>query len=268
MSAPSPKRAYTHDSGGMNKDEYRAHLHDLQIELVAMQRHLIAGNHRLLILLEGRDAAGKGGLIKRITEHLSPRETRVIALGKPNARDRGSWYFQRYVPHLPSAGECVIFNRSWYNRAGVEPVMGFCTREERDSFLDQVVPFERMQVEAGTTLLKYYLDISREEQAARLEARQSDPLKTWKTSPIDAVALQKYDAYTVARDHMLQCSDHEHGRWGIVRADNKHEARINVIRDILRSVPHPGPIREDQASDRDIVFRFRPNMLTNGSLAR
>ena len=123
----------------MDKEEYRALLHDLQIELVAMQRHLIAGNHRLVILLEGRDAAGKDGLIKRITEHLSPRETRVVALGKPTERDRGSWYFQRYVEHLPSAGEFVIFNRSWYNRAGVEPVMGFCTREERDRFLEQVV---------------------------------------------------------------------------------------------------------------------------------
>lgn len=252
----------------MTKDEYRALLHDLQIQLVAMQRHLIAGNHRLLILLEGRDAAGKDGLIKRITEHLSPRDTRVVALGKPSERDRGSWYFQRYVPHLPGAGECVIFNRSWYNRAGVEPVMGFCTREERDRFLDQVVPFERMQVEAGTVLLKYYLDVSRDEQAARLAVRQTDPLKNWKISPIDAVALEKYDAYTVARDHMLERSDHEHGRWGIVRADNKYEVRINVIRDILRSVPHPGPLREDQAPDRDVVMRFQPHMLTDGTLAR
>lgn len=252
----------------MKKEEYRELLRDLQIELAAMQRHLISGDHRLLILFEGRDAAGKDGVIKRITEHLSPRDTRVVALSKPTHREQDSWYFQRYVPHLPAAGEWVIFNRSWYNRAGVEPVMGFCTSEQQDRFLDQVIPFERMQVESGTILLKYYLDISRDEQAARLEARRTDPLKNWKISPVDAVALEKYDDYTAARDRMLTETDHEDGHWGIVRADNKYQARINIIRDIIRSVPHPGPLREDQAPDRDIVFRFTPDSLTGGRLFR
>lgn len=252
----------------MNKDIYRQNLHDLQIGLVSLQRHLIASGHRLLVIFEGRDAAGKDGAIKRIIEHLSPRDTRVVALGKPNRREKGSWYFQRYVSHLPSAGEWVIFNRSWYNRAGVERVMGFATEEESERFLDQVVHFERMQVESGAILLKYYLDISREEQSRRLDARQTDPLKNWKISPIDAVALEKYDAYSQARDRMLSATDHHDGRWNIVRADDKYPARINIIRDILRSVPHPGPLREDQAPDRTIVFPFQQECLEDGRLAR
>lgn len=252
----------------MEKDEYRATLHDLQIGLVALQRHLIASRHRLFVVFEGRDAAGKDGAIKRIVEHSSPRDTRVVALGKPTRREKGSWYFQRYVDHLPANGEWVIFNRSWYNRAGVEIVMGFCTESERSHFLEQVVPFERMQVESGTIILKYYLDISREEQARRLDARQTDPLKNWKISPIDAVALEKFDDYTEARDRMLAASDHAHGRWQIVRADNKYAARINIIRDILRAVPHPGPLREDWTPDREIIFPFQPDCLTDGRLAR
>ncbi|MBR9824411.1 MAG: polyphosphate kinase 2 [Alphaproteobacteria bacterium] len=252
----------------MNKDSYREILRDLQIGLVSLQRHLIASGHRLLVILEGRDAAGKDGAIKRIVEHLSPRETRVVALGKPNRREKGSWYFQRYVNHLPSAGEWVIFNRSWYNRAGVEHVMGFCTEDECDRFLQQVVPFERMQVESGTILLKYYLDISRQEQADRLEARQTDPLKNWKISPIDAVALEKFDAYTEARDRMLVATDHDHGRWKVVQGDNKLAARINIIRDILRAVPHPAPFHIDQVPDREIVFPFQEVGLEDKRLAR
>lgn len=251
----------------MEKAEYQALKRDLQIELVSVQRHLIAAGHRLLIIFEGRDAAGKDGAIKRIVEHLSPRETRVVALGKPTDRERASWYFQRYVQQLPSGGEWVIFNRSWYNRAGVEPVMGFCTPEEAGSFLSQVVPFERMQVEGGTILLKYYLDVSREEQARRLDDRRSDPLKNWKISPVDAVAQEKFDAYSVARNRMLSVTDHEQGRWTIVRADNKYEARLNILRDIIRAVPHPGPLRTDQEPDRSVLFRFSPECLEDGRLS-
>jgi polyphosphate kinase 2 len=256
------------DSAPMKKSEYRNLLRDLQIELVSVQRHLIAANHRLLIVFEGRDSAGKDGAIKRVVEHLSPRDTRVVALGKPSELDLGRWYLQRYVAQLPSAGEWVLMNRSWYNRAGVEPVMGFCSEADRDRFFDQVIPFERMQAESGTLLLKYYLDLSRDEQARRLDARRSDPLKNWKLSPVDAVALEKYDAYSKARDRMLTQTDHEDGRWMVVQADNKYAARINIIRDIIRSVPHPGPLREDQAPDRDIVFGFTRDCLTDGRLSR
>jgi polyphosphate kinase 2 len=252
----------------MKKSEYRSLLRDLQIELVSVQRHLIAGRHRLLILFEGRDAAGKDGAIKRVVEHLSPRDTRVVALGKPTERDLGRWYLQRFTRHLPGAGEWVLMNRSWYNRAGVEPVMGFCTPVEQDRFFKQVVPFERMQVESGTVLLKYYLDLSRDEQARRLDARRSDPLKNWKISPVDEVALDKFDAYSAARDRMLTESDHADGRWRIVQADNKYAARINIIRDIIRSVPHPGPLRDDQAPDRDVVFGLAADTLSNGRLSR
>lgn len=252
----------------MEKDEYRRLLHDLQIRLVSMQRHLIAGDHKLLILIEGRDSAGKDGAIKRITEHTSPRETRIVALGKPDRRETESWYFQRYVQHLPAAREWVLFNRSWYNRAGVEPVMGFCTPEDTERFFEQVVPFETMLVESGTILLKYYLDLSRETQEKRLLARRTDPLKAWKTSPVDMVAVEKFDAYSAARDVMLQRSSHERGPWRVVQADNKYHARINIIRDILRAVPHPDPLHEDHAPDRDVVFPFTETSLSDGRLVR
>lgn len=252
----------------MEKPEYRRLLHDRQIRLVSMQRHLIDGNQKLLVILEGRDAAGKDGAIKRLTAHSSPRETRIVALGKPDRRETESWYFQRYTAHLPAAREWVLFNRSWYNRAGVEPVMGFCSLEDTERFFQQVIPFERMLADSGITLLKYYLDLSRDEQARRLEARVTDPLKAWKTSPVDAVALEKYDDYSRARDVMLTRSNHEHGRWRVVKADHKYQARINVIRDILRSVPHPDPMMEDHAPDRDIVFSVTEDLFENGKLAR
>ena len=252
----------------MDKSEYRAALHDLQIRLVSMQRHLIAGDRKLLVIFEGRDAAGKDGAIKRLVEHASPRETRVVALGKPTQRETESWYFQRYIAHLPGAREWVLFNRSWYNRAGVERVMDFCSEAETEHFYNQVIPFERMLVDDGIILLKYYLDISRAEQEKRLSARVTDPLKAWKTSPIDAVALEKFDAYSQARDTMLERTSHESAHWKVVRADNKYAARINIIRDILRSVPHPDPLHVDHAPDHDVVFGFAPAILENGTLAR
>ena len=183
---------------GRAKDTYQRELPRLQVELVKLQRHIIQHGHRLLVLLEGRDAAGKDGVIKRITEHLSPRETRVVALGRPSDRDRRSWYFQRYAAFLPSAEEMVLFNRSWYNRAGVERVMGFCTKAELAEFFEAVVPFERLLVDSGIQILKYYLDISKAEQRRRLEERRADPLKQWKVSPIDRVALKHWRAYSRA----------------------------------------------------------------------
>ncbi|PWE18057.1 polyphosphate kinase 2 [Marinicauda salina] len=222
----------------MNKRDYKQALRSLQIDLVALQRHMIAEGRRLLVIFEGRDAAGKDSTIKRITAHLSPRETRVVALGKPTERDRSSWYFQRWVEHLPAAGEFVLFNRSWYNRAGVEPVMGFCTEAEHAAFLRDVGDFEKLLVDDGLILFKYYLDISRTEQAARLEDRRTNPLKAWKRSPIDAVALDRFDDYSRARDRML-ASTGDPVPWRIVRADDKRRARLAIMRDILASVPIP-----------------------------
>ena len=182
---------------------YKTKLHELQIELVKLQKHLISRGERLLVIFEGRDASGKDGTIKRIVKHLSPRETRVVALGPPTERDRNSWYFQRYVPHLPAAQELVLFNRSWYNRAGVEHVMGFCSTEEHQLFVETVPQFEHMLVRSGITLIKYYLDISKREQKRRLASRRSSPLKQWKRSPVDDEALARWDAYTRARNEML-----------------------------------------------------------------
>lgn len=250
----------------MEKSEYKKQLHGLQIGLAALQRQLISEERRLLVILEGRDAAGKDGLIKRIVEHQSPRETRVVALGKPTERDRTSWYFQRWTPHLPAGGEFVLFNRSWYNRAGVERVMGYCTEPEYARFLTDVAPFERLLSDEGLIVLKYYLDISRPEQAARLEDRRTNPLKQWKISPVDAAALEKFDAYTAARDAMLTATG-DAAPWRVVRADDKYHARLNVIRDILASVPAsglPGPI---DPADPDILRLWKPGDRASDFLA-
>ena len=178
---------------------------------------MIADGTRVLVIIEGRDGAGKDGAIKRLTEHMSPRETRVHAPGKPSSREETEWYFQRFVPFLPAAEEFVVFNRSWYNRAGVERVMGFCTRAEVEAFFESVVPFEAMLARDGIAIRKYYLDISRHEQKERLRDRRKDPLKQWKLSPIDARALGKWDAYTAARDEMFRRTSHAEAPWHIVR---------------------------------------------------
>ena len=240
----------------MRKDKYAATLRQLQIELVKLQRHFIACNDKILILLEGRDAAGKDGLIKRMVEHLSPRETRVVALGKPSDRERTAWYFQRYVAHLPVAQELMLFNRSWYNRAGVERVMGFCSDEEYEEFMEAVPSFELMLTRSGVKLLKYYLDIGRDEQKRRLKERRSDPLTQWKTSPIDEQALAKWKAYSEARDEMLARTHSEHAPWTIVRADDKRAARLNVIRDTLSRLHYGGKDAKLARPDRDVVFPY------------
>jgi polyphosphate kinase 2 len=209
-------------------------------------------------LVEGRDGAGKDGTIKRIVEHLSPRETRIVALPKPSDRDKTSWYFQRYVPHLPAAGEFVLFNRSWYNRAGVEPVMGFCTAGQTKDFLSEAPVFERMLVKDGIRLVKYYLDISKDEQKERLADRRKDPLKQWKISPIDAVATQKWNDYSKARDTMLALTSHDDAPWHVVKADSKKRARLNVIRHLMSLYDFR---RRDEAlctPDESVVFRYEP----------
>jgi polyphosphate kinase 2 len=240
----------------MTKNEYEEALYRLHVELVKLQRHVIDAGGRVLVVLEGRDAAGKDGAIKTITRHMSPRETRVFAPAKPSDRERGSWYFQRFVPHLPAAGEIVIFNRSWYNRAGVERVMGFCTPEEVEGFLDQAPVFDRLLVEAGIHLIKVYLDVSRAEQERRLAERVTDPLKQWKLSPIDQRACELWGDYTVARDEMLARTHVRHAPWVLVRADRKKRARLELMRHLLASVAYPGREEGLLTIDRRILFPF------------
>jgi polyphosphate kinase 2 len=252
----------------ISRKAYRSQLRVLQIELVKLQRHVIRCGDRILVLLEGRDAAGKDGSIKRIVEHLSPRETRVVALGKPSDRERSGWYFQRYVAYLPVAEELVLFNRSWYNRAGVEHVMGFCSKEEYEAFMKSVPRFEEMLINGGIKLLKYYLDIDMDEQARRLVDREKDPLKQWKTSPIDAVALKKWDAYSAARDAMLLQTHTAVAPWRIVRAGNKRLARLNLMRDILSRLHYAGKRTRRVQPDSDIAFEFTPACIDGKRLAR
>ena len=249
-------------------EDYETQLHLLQVELVKLQRHFIGCGDKILVLLEGRDAAGKDGSIKRIVEYLSPRETRVVALGKPSDRDRSAWYFQRYVAQLPTAEEFVLLNRSWYNRAGVEHVMGFCTKEQHEEFMQSVPKFEEMLVNSGIKLLKYYLDISKDEQTRRLAERQRDPLKQWKNSPIDAVALKHWKGYSEARDAMLLRTHTAVAPWRIVRADNKRLARLNLMRDILSRLHYAGKKNKLVRPDTEIAFEFTPDCIAARRLAR
>ena len=253
--------------GNVLLDDFKGRL-GAQIELVQLHRHIIENGQKVLVLIEGRDAAGKDGTIKRIVEHLSPRETRVVALGKPTERDCASWYFQRFVPHLPTAQEFVIFNRSWYNRAGVERVMGFCSEKEVEEFLLTVPTFEKMLVRSGIQIFKYYLDISRDEQIHRLKERRQDPLKQWKLSPIDEVAIAHWAEYGKARDAMLARSHSKHSPWIVVRADDKHQARLNLIRDLLSRVNCPAVNPHLAIPDRQYVCEYEKNMVHSGFMAR
>lgn len=243
-------------------------LEALQIALVRFQQQAIEAGERDLVIFEGRDTAGKDGAIKRIVEHLSIRSTRVIALPKPTERERGQWYFQRYVEHLPAKGELVILNRSWYNRAGVERVMGFSTPDEQETFLHDVPVFERMLTHSGIQIVKLWLDISRDEQAERLEARQTDPLKALKVSPLDKVAQEKWSDYSAARDEMLRRTHIAEAPWTIVHTDKKPKARINIMRHLLKELA-PGSIADGiTPPDPDVLFPFEPAALTDGRLER
>ena len=254
-------------SAQRESNRYKPTLRRLQIELVKLQRHLIRNDLQILILFEGRDAAGKDGVIKRITRHLSPRETRVVALGKPSDRDRHSWYFQRYVAHLPSTQEMVLFNRSWYNRAGVERVMGFCTAAEHENFMEHVLPFERMLTGSGIQLFKYYLDITKDEQKSRLKDRRVDPLKQWKISPIDKVAIEHWDDYSAARDEMFDRTHSEGLPWYVVQADHKKRARLNIIRHLMSLVDCPDKDEHEAKPDPKIVFSYDPKHRESGAIA-
>lgn len=247
--------------------DYKRELRALQIELVKLQRTLIQENERVLVIIEGRDGAGKDGTVKRLIAHMSPRDTRVFAPSKPSDRELTEWYFQRFVPHLPSGGEFVVFNRSWYNRAGVERVMDFCTSTDVETFFDTVIDFEALLIRSGLELRKYYLDISRGEQKKRLASRKSDPLKTWKNSPVDAKAQKKWDAYTKARDEMFRRTNHTIGPWRIVRANQKKRGRLAVICDLLDSFDYKGKDKTLVKPDRDIVFPWSPEAAKKGLLA-
>ena len=261
------KKAKEPAASAISKQDYKHSLHQLQIELVKLQRHFISCDDKILIIFEGRDAAGKDGTIKRIVQHLSPRETRVVALGKPSDRDRSSWYFQRYVPYLPAAQELVLFNRSWYNRAGVERVMDFCGDAEYEEFMDSVLDFERMLVRSGIKLLKYYLDISKAEQKQRLNERKIDPLTQWKISALDDQALKKWKPYSLARNEMLARTHNPVTPWSVVRADDKQLARINIIKDLLSRLSYAGKDEQLVVPDAQIVLTYDSAYLENGVLA-
>lgn len=251
----------------ISKQEYKKALYTLQVELVKLQKHLIGCNDKILVLFEGRDAAGKDGAIKRIVQHLSPRETRVVALGKPSDRDSGAWYFQRYVSHLPTVQEFVLFNRSWYNRAGVERVMKFCSNEEHEEFMQTVLPFEHMLVKSGIKLFKYYLDITRDEQKARLKDRRKDPLKQWKVSPVDEDALKNWEVYSDARNEMFARTHNPVTPWTIVRADNKRLARLNLMKDLLIRIDYCDKDEKVLTTNPEIIFQYEEVYLQNGSIA-
>ena len=222
----------------LSRKAYEKELLRLQAELVAMQHWVVTTGERLVIVMEGRDAAGKGSAIKRITQYLNPRTCRIEALPKPTERERGQWYFQRYVEHLPSGGEIVFFDRSWYNRAGVERVMGFCTSQEYRRFLHQAPIFERLLVEDGIMLRKYWFSVSDEEQYARFESRREDPLRRWKLSPMDLESINKWEDYSRAKDEMFVHTDIPSAPWYTVESDDKKRSRINVISHLLSTIPY------------------------------
>jgi polyphosphate kinase 2 len=248
--------------------DYKAALRRLQVALVKAQTGAVQAGEKVLVVLEGRDAAGKDGTIKRIVEFLSPRNTRVVALPKPTDRQETEWYFQRYTEHLPAAGEYVLFNRSWYNRAGVERVMDFCTPNQLEQFLRDAPEFERMLQEADIRLVKYWLDISKDEQAERLDDRRKDPLKQLKVSALDAVAQKKWKDYSKARDDMLMRTHTPTAPWTCVRNDHKKAGRLNLIRHLLKTVA-PGHIAgEIDDPDPEVVFPFEIAALNDGRLAK
>ena len=224
----------------MTRDEYAYLKRPLQIELVKLQNWVKSSGERIVIVFEGRDAAGKGGTIKRFTEHLNPRGATVVALAKPTEREQSQWYFQRYVPHLPAAGEIVMFDRSWYNRAGVERVMGFCTDEEYWEFMREAPEFERMLVRSGLRLTKFWFSVTQSEQRTRFIIRRVDPVRQWKLSPMDIESLDKWDAYTEAKGAMFHYTDSSWAPWTVVRSNDKKRARIEAIKHVLSKFDYEG----------------------------
>ncbi|OCX43631.1 polyphosphate kinase 2 [Campylobacter ornithocola] len=237
--------------------EYESELKRLQIELLKFQNYVKDKGLKVLILIEGRDAAGKGGAIKRLIEHLNPRGCRVVALEKPSDVEKTQWYFQRYVTHLPAAGEIVIFDRSWYNRAGVEPVMGFCTPNEHKKFLREVASFEEMLLDSGILFFKFYFSVSKQEQKRRFEQRRKDPLKQYKLSPVDEKSQELWDKYTLAKYSMLLASNTPKCPWVIINSDNKKKARINLFKYLLNILKYPNKIKNK-------YFKYDKNLVRSG----
>ncbi|HEY5290392.1 MAG TPA: polyphosphate kinase 2 [Caulobacteraceae bacterium] len=249
-------------------DSYKSDLRRLQIGLVRYQQWAIKTGAKAVIIFEGRDGAGKDGTIARIIAHLAPRNTRVVSLPKPSERDRSEWYFQRYIEHLPAAGEIVLFNRSWYNRGGVEPVMGFCTDAEHEAFLREAPDVERMLETADIRLVKIWLDISKKEQAERLDARETDPLKRLKISDLDRYAQKKWKAYSAARDQMLERTHTALAPWVCVHADHKKAARLNVIRHLLHALAPETLTTDIELPDPEVLFTFETAAIGDGRLAK
>jgi len=243
----------------LKRKAYELELAKMQIELVKLQEWIKSQGLKVVVIFEGRDAAGKGGVIKRITQRLNPRVCRVVALGQPTEREKTQWYFQRYVPHLPAAGEMVLFDRSWYNRAGVEKVMGFCTQAEYEEFMRSCPEFERMLVRSGIILLKYWFSVSDEEQEQRFQSRIVDPTKRWKLSPMDLESRAQWLEYSKAKDEMFAHSDIKQAPWYVVQADNKRRARLNCIAHLLRMIPYkdltPEPIKLPARQDHGRYVR-------------
>jgi len=236
----------------MKRQEYEEELKRLQARLCKFQEWVKYKGLRVVVVFEGRDAAGKGGTIKALTERVSPRIFRVVALPAPSDREKSQMYIQRYMPHFPAAGEVVIFDRSWYNRAGIERVMGFCTKEQHRIFLELTPPVEKVMTDNGLILVKYWVEVGKEEQARRFEARVNDPLRQWKLSPMDVESWSRWDDYTKARDEMLKATDTPHAPWFIIRSDDKKAARLNCISHLLSVVPF-----EDVPRDK-VKFPKRP----------
>jgi polyphosphate kinase 2 len=258
------------ESGGypydakLDDDQYEEEMYELQKQLVLLQDHVGRNGERIAIIFEGRDAAGKGGTIKRYLENLNPRHNLIAALPKPNSREATQWYFQRYIDWLPAGGEQVLFDRSWYNRAGVEPVMGFCSREQTEHFLEEAPLFEERLTKDGIRLFKFWLSIGREEQLKRFHERRHDPLKTWKLSPIDLEALGKWEAYSAARDEMLRRTDAAHAPWTVILTNDKKRGRLNVIRSVLNRIDYAG--RDEKAIgeiDRKLVMNAQQFLAWN-----
>lgn len=224
----------------LNEKLYMKQMSSLQVELLKAQNWVKETGQKIVVLFEGRDAAGKGGTIKRFMEHLNPRGATVVALEKPTEKERTQWYFQRYIEHLPAAGEIVFFDRSWYNRAGVERVMGFCSPSDYLEFMRSAPDIERMMVRSGIKLFKYWFSVTREEQARRFKARETDPLKQWKLSPIDKASFDKWDDYTEAKEAMFFFTDTADSPWTIIKSDDKRRARVNCMRHFLNSLPYQG----------------------------
>lgn len=242
----------------LSRQTYERQKAQLQAELLKVQHWAQETGQKFVMLFEGRDAAGKGGTIKRFTEHLNPRTARVVALNKPTDEERGQWYFQRYIDHLPTAGEIVLYDRSWYNRAGVERVMGFCEPGEYLEFMRQAPDLERMLVRSGIRLFKYWFSVTQDEQRARFKSRETDPLKQWKLSPIDKASLDKWDDYTEAKEAMFFYTDTADAPWTVIKSNDKKRARLNCMRHFLSALDYPG-------KDLDVVGAPDPLIVSTAS---